>query len=106
MRRGAATLVVLCTVLLAPPRALAVPPPDQDPFYSYGGAMPLAQIAPGTVLKTRTLPYHVAGLPLPVKAVQLLYRTTAIGGEPSVNVTSVLLPPLRLGPPRVVAYGS
>jgi len=110
MRRGVATVLAvlaLGAVLLAPAtRAAAVPPPDQDPFYGYGGATPLAQIAPGTVLKTRTLPYHVAGLPLPVKAVQLLYRSTGISGEPTVNVTSVLLPPVRLGPPRVVAYGS
>ncbi len=100
-------LVALCAALLAPAtRGAAVPPPSQDPFYSYDGAMPLAQIAPGTVLKTRTLPYHLAGLPLPVRAVQLLYRSTGMTGDPTVNVTSVLLPPLRIGPPRVVAYGS
>ncbi|HYC80360.1 MAG TPA: lipase family protein, partial [Solirubrobacterales bacterium] len=109
MRRGVAMVLAglaLGVALLAPAARAAVPPPDQDPFYNYGGATPLAQVAPGTVLKTRTLPYHVAGLPLPVKAVQLLYRTTAMTGAPSVNVTSVLLPPLRLGPPRIVAYGS
>ena len=99
-------LALGAALLLPAARAGAVPAPDQDPFYSYGGATPLAQIAPGTVLRTRTLPHHVAGLPLPVKAVQLLYRSTGANGEPTVNVTSVLLPPLRLGPPRVVAYGS
>ena len=107
MRRGVALVLVLCAALLASAsRAAAVPPPSQDPFYSYDGATPLAQIAPGTVLRTRTLPYHVAGLPLPVRAVQLLYRSTGMTGAPTVNVTSVLLPPLRLGPPRVVAYQS
>lgn len=99
-------VAALCVVLLAPARAAALTPPDQDPFYRYDGATPLAQIAPGTVLKTRSLPYHVAGLPLPVKAVQLLYRSTGMTGEPTVNVTSVLLPPLRLGAPKVVAYQS
>ena len=86
--------------------AAAVPPPEQDPFYSYAGSTPLAEIAPGTVLKTRTMPYHVAGLPLPVKAVQLLYRSSGQTGAPTVDVTSVLLPPLRLGMPKIVAYQS
>jgi secretory lipase len=107
MRRGVALVIVLCVALLAPvARAAAVPPPEQDPFYRYEGATPLAEVAPGTVLRTRTLPYHVAGLPLPVKAVQLLYRSTGQSGEPTVNVTSVLLPPLRLGTPKIVAYQS
>lgn len=86
--------------------ARATPPPAQDPFYAYRGSVPLAQIAPGDVLKTRTLSYHVAGLPLPVKAVQLLYRTTGATGEPTVDVTSVLEPPLSAGTPEIVAYQS
>ena len=109
MRRGAGALsiLLLCGVLLAPAAgASAAGPPETDPFYRYEGGAPLAGIAPGTVLKTRTLPYHVAGIPLPVKAVQLLYRSTGQTGDPTVNVTSMLLPPLRLGPPNVVAYQS
>jgi hypothetical protein len=106
-RRGFGLALLLCAVLLAPvARAAALPPPEQDPFYRYEGGTPLAEIAPGTVLKTRTLPYHVAGLPLPVKAVQLLYRSTGQTGEATVNVSSVLLPPLRLGAPKIVAYQS
>lgn len=61
-----------------------------DPFYSYTGTTPLAGLTPGTVLKTRTLPYHVFGLPTPVRAVQLLYRTIDAAGRPAANVTSVL----------------
>jgi hypothetical protein len=98
-------LIALWATLLAP-LARAVPTPEQDPFYDYGGSTPLAQIAPGTVLKTRTLSYHVAGIPLPVKAVQLLYRSTGQTGEPTVNVTSVLKPPLSIGAPKIVAYQS
>jgi hypothetical protein len=86
--------------------ARAATPPAQDPFYAYQGGAPLASIAPGTVLKTRTLSYHVLGIPLPIRAVQLLYRTTGERGQPTVNVTSVLEPPLSLGPPKVVAYQS
>ncbi|GAA4881493.1 lipase family protein [Kitasatospora terrestris] len=61
-----------------------------DPFYSYDGTTPLSSLAPGTVLKTRTLTYHVVGLPTPVKAIQLLYRTTDAQGRPSANVTTVV----------------
>jgi hypothetical protein len=84
----------------------SVPTPEEDPFYVYQGSKPLASIAPGTVLKTRTLESHVAGLPLPVKAVQLLYRSRGELGQPTVNVTSVLEPPVSLRAPDLVAYGS
>jgi hypothetical protein len=103
----AALLLVAAALTIAVPAASAAPPtPEEDPFYEYGGAEPLAEVAPGTVLKTRTLSYHVVGVPLPVKAVQLLYRSTSELGEPTVNVTSVLKPPLSLGVPQVVAYQS
>ncbi|HVX33166.1 MAG TPA: lipase family protein, partial [Solirubrobacterales bacterium] len=100
------SLLAAALVLLAPVARAAPPTPEEDPFYDYSGATPLAQVAPGTVLKTRTLSYHVAGIPLPVKAVQLLYRSTSELGEPTVNVTSVLKPPLAVGTPQVVAYQS
>ena len=98
-------LLVISLALMAPAAGAAVSP-EQDPFYSYEGSTPLANIAPGTVLKTRTLSYHVAGVPLPIKAVQLLYRSTGETGQPTVNVTSVLQPPLRLGAPTIVSYQS
>ena len=105
------TLVALSvwatTALVAVSVAKAAPPtPEVDPFYDYAGGTPLAAIAPGTVLRSRTLKYHVAGIPLPIKAVQLLYRSTSQLGEPTVNVTSVLKPPLSVGTPQVVAYQS
>lgn len=61
-----------------------------DSFYTYDGSAPLSSIAPGTVLKTRTLQYHVEGISTPVTAIQLLYRTTNAVGQPTVNVTSVV----------------
>jgi hypothetical protein len=99
-------MLVAVWVSLAAPASQAALTPSQDPFYRYEGSTSLAGIAPGTVLKTRTLPYHVAGVPLPVNAIQLLYRSTGATGQPTVNVTSVLLPPLRLGTPTVLAYQS
>jgi hypothetical protein len=103
---GLAVGLILALALLVPAARAAVPTPEQDPFYAYQGSAPLADIAPGTVLKTRTRPYRVSGIPLPVKAVQLLYRSTGQTGEPTVNVTSVLLPPLAVGTPKIVAYQS
>jgi Secretory lipase len=99
----AAVLLAIAS-LAAAAAAQAAVPPSQDPFYRYEGSAPLSSVAPGTVLKTRTLTYHVAGVPLPVAAVQLLYRSTGPLGQPTVNVTSVLRPALNLGP--VLSYQS
>jgi hypothetical protein len=106
-RMTTALLLLAVALIVAAPVAQAAPPtPEEDPFYQYSGSTPLAKVAPGTVLKTRTLSYHVVGVPLPVQAVQLLYRSTSELGEPTVNVTSVLKPPLSIGTPQVVAYQS
>jgi Secretory lipase len=75
-------------------------------FYSYTGTRPLAQVPPGTVLKTRTLSYHVAGIALPVQVIQLQYRSAGALGQPTVNVTSVLEPPVPLSSPEAVSYQS
>ncbi|MCX5214308.1 lipase family protein [Kitasatospora sp. NBC_00240] len=87
-----AALAATPTAAFASPAAAAAPPAAavSDPFYTYDGSAPLASFAPGTVLKTRTLQYHLLGLPTPVKAIQLLYRTTDAQGRPSANVTTVV----------------
>ncbi len=61
-----------------------------DAFYTYGGSAPLSSFAPGTVLNSRTLQYHIEGIATPVTAIQLLYRTTDAQGRPAANVTSVV----------------
>src|ERR1700753_844710 len=106
--RAFAVLMVLAARMGgAAPLAQAAPPtPEEDPFYDYTGAKPLSEIAPGTVLKTRTLSYHVVGLPTVVPAIQLLYRAQNELGEPAVNVPSLLKPLLTIGTPQVVAYQS
>jgi secretory lipase len=86
--------------------ARAAAAPARGSFYAYTGSRPLAQIAPGTVLKTRTLSYHVAGVALPVQVVQLLYRSAGALGQPTANVTSVLEPPVPSFTPRAVSYQS
>ncbi|RKE22333.1 lipase family protein [Streptomyces sp. TLI_171] len=94
MYRAAARLIA--TALAAAAAATAAPAvtasaaTSGDPFYAYDGTAPLSSIAPGTVLKTRTLQYHLLGLPTPVQAVQLLFRTTDAQGRPSAGVTTVV----------------
>jgi hypothetical protein len=70
------------------------------------GGTALARFAPGTVLKTKTLSYHIAGIPVPVKVIQLTYRSANGVGQPTVNVTSVLEPPAPSSPARAVSYQS
>ncbi|MEO6887283.1 MAG: lipase family protein [Jatrophihabitantaceae bacterium] len=101
---GAATFVLTCTV--APTAGGASTPPGQDGFYSYTGRTSLQEIAPGTVLKTRTMPYHLFGLALPLSATQLLYRSTDQLGQPTVNVTSIVRPPGKVNAARAVSYQS
>src|SRR5271163_3214452 len=101
-----ALVYLLALIALAAPGAQAAVPPQQDPFYTYEGKTSLKKIAPGTVLKTRTVPVHIEGIELPLSAVQLLYRSTSELGKPTVNVTSVLLPPASLGEPTVLSYQS
>ncbi|MBB4688701.1 lipase family protein [Amycolatopsis jiangsuensis] len=86
--RALAVAVVLTGTVAAPAAAAT-----DDSFYSYDGSAPLSSYAPGTVLKTRTVSYHVFGIPSPVQATQLLYRTADAQGRPSANVTSVVRSP-------------
>jgi pimeloyl-ACP methyl ester carboxylesterase len=107
----AAVAVMLCAVspLLgrAPAAEAATAPvlPSQDPFYTYTGSTPLAQIAPGTVLKKRSVGLSVEGLSIPISTEQVLYRTTGELGQPTVTVTTIIRPltALLLGT-KIVAY--
>ncbi len=87
--------------------AAATARPADHPFYQYTGDAPLSSVAPGTVLKTRTINAHIFGIKTPIKTVQLLYRSTSQVGTPTTNVTSVLLPPLRNAhSTKVISYQS
>lgn len=88
---------------IAPAAASAAVPtlPSSDPFYTYTGATPLANIAPGTVLKERTI--AVAGALTETTATQLLYRTTGELGQPTATVTTVIHP-LLPGTPKLISY--
>jgi len=105
----AVVVAALCAVsaLVAwTPAAQAATPvlPSQDPFYTYTGSTPLAQIAPGTVLKERRVSVSVDGLTVPVSTEQVLYRTTGELGQPTVTVTTIIKPLLSLIGTKIVAY--
>ena len=65
--------------------------PCDDPFYQPPPGYQHAE--PGTVLRSREVELAFLGLiPQPVTAVQLLYRTTDMNGEPEASVTTVIVP--------------
>ncbi|MGW4378330.1 lipase family protein [Kitasatospora sp. NPDC004531] len=88
--RTLAAALAAAVVATAAPAVTASAAASPDAFYSYDGSTPLSSFAPGTVLKTRTLSYHLLGIPTPVPAVQLLFRTTDAQGRPSAGVTTVV----------------
>ncbi len=90
---------------IVPAEALA-PLPKDDPFYSYTGSVPLADIAPGTVLATRSVAYHILGVPTALKTTQLLYRSTSQTSKPTVNVTSVIQPLSQSNKSKVLSFQS
>lgn len=100
-----APLLLLSLIAVAPKAGASGPlPPGQDPFYSYSGRTQLRDIAPGTVLKTRSVHATFGTTATPVVAEQLLYRTTGQLGQPTVTVTTVLEPSPITAVPRIVEY--
>ncbi|MDO9235576.1 MAG: lipase family protein [Aquabacterium sp.] len=85
--------------------ATAVP----DPFYQYTDSTPLSSIAPGTILKSRTISVYIAGLKTSYKATQLVYRSTDALLQPAANVTTIFAPNCASGCPnknKVISYQS
>jgi hypothetical protein len=102
----AAALCAVSTLLAGTPAAEAatLPLPSHDPFYTYTGSVPLSKIAPGTVLKKRSVSLSVEGLTVPVSTEQVLYRTTGELGQPMVTVTTIIKPLVSLIGTKIVAY--
>ncbi len=103
----AVTALAVAGLAWAPaPLARAASAPARGSFSAYKGSTPLAQTKPGTVLSTRILSYHIVGIAVPVRVVQLLYRSAGALGQPTSNVTSILEPPVPPASPRAVSYQS
>ncbi|WP_410210186.1 lipase family protein [Aquirhabdus sp.] len=101
MRYGMLASLVLSSAVITSAHAAL---PITDPFYSYNGTTPLSSIPLGTVLKQRTVTYHLAGVPTAVTALQLLYRTNNAQKQAVVNVTSILKSPVSNG--KAISYQS
>ncbi len=84
----AAQAAVTALVLSSTAGATTAP----DPFFQYSGGTPLADIAPGTVLKSRTISVYIAGIKTTLKATQLVYRSTDAQLRPTANVTTIFAP--------------
>lgn len=68
--------------------------PSDDPFYQPPPGFQHAE--PGTVLRSREVELAFLGLiPQPATAVQLLYRTMDMNGQPEATVTTVIVPAKR-----------
>jgi hypothetical protein len=98
--------LALAATVVATPIAHADGParPDRDAFYSYSGSKPLADIAPGSVLKMRATTMYFGPMATPIAGEQLLYRTTGQLGQPTVTVTTVLAPASVPVIPDIVGY--
>jgi hypothetical protein len=100
---GAALVATALVSAFAAAAATGPTPPGQDSFYRYSG--PLGKIAPGTVLRTRTV--TVTGVSVPVTATQILYRTSGELGQATVTVTTLLRSTTSaLRPTKIVSYQS
>ncbi|MFI6870342.1 lipase family protein [Nocardia sp. NPDC050406] len=82
-------VVIALAAAVAPLARPQIPVPDADPFYAPPEG--LAHFANGTVLDSR--PIAVFGLPLPVAAWQVQYRSTDSLGQPVADMATVMLPP-------------
>lgn len=101
-----AAAVLVCLLPLARGALASSTPalPSQDPFYTYAGATPLADVPAGTVLNRRSVDIALGPMSTPVSAEQLLYRTTDQLGDPAVTVTTVIENPSARLSPRIVEY--
>jgi Secretory lipase len=106
-------LVALCGVVaalvglgarVAPARAATPTLPSSDPFYTYSGSEPLSEIAPGTVLKSRSIQVVIGGAPTANTAEQVLYRTTGELGQPTVTVATIINPLVPSVSTKLISY--
>ena len=99
-----ACALVLWALALAAGPALADPPlPSADPFYSYS-ATDLNGVAPGSILRQRTIPNADLGTSTPISATQVLFRTTGEQGEPTATVATIIQPATPAAVTRIVSY--
>jgi hypothetical protein len=105
VRKIGVLLSVLLAATLAPtPASATVLPPQLDPFYSIPSPMPSGP--PGTVIRSRPVVAQALPLlPVPVKAWQVIYKSTLLNGSDTA-VSGIVLEPLSgwSGARPIVSY--
>jgi hypothetical protein len=99
---GAALVIALVSVTGLAVASTGPALPSSDPFYMYSGS--LASVAPGTILRRRTVSISESGTSTPISATQVLYRTTGQLGQPTATVATVLRPANQALLTRIVSY--
>jgi hypothetical protein len=101
---GACCALTLWTLALATGPAQADPPlPSADPFYTYSAAN-VSGVAPGAILRQRTIPSADLGTSTPISATQVLFRTTGEQGQPTATVATIIQPVTPAAVTRIVSY--
>jgi len=98
------TATVAAASLAPTPASATVVPPQLDPFYSIPSPMPSGP--PGTVIRSRPVVAQALPLlPVPVKAWQVIYKSTLLNGTDTA-VSGIVLEPLSgwSGARPIVSY--
>ena len=99
----AGVLAAIALLALAGSAAAGGPAlPSADPFYTYSGS--LAPLAPGTVLRQRSVSIAAGATSTPISATQVLYRTTGQLGQPTATVATILRPATQALVTKIVSY--
>lgn len=98
--------LAIAAALIAAPQAAAQGLPDDDPFYAQPSASELDARSPGAVMRSREVAVTGLGVPLPVKAWQVMYRSGDAKNRPIGAVATVLVPltPYAGGERPLVSY--
>ncbi|MFD3506626.1 lipase family protein [Nocardia sp. NPDC058666] len=111
MRRGALIVAAVFAVTVTP--AFAQPLPSEQQVYDllplqnprddawYSAPDNLGELSNGQIVRTRDIQSYALGIPIPVAARQILYRSSDSRGRPLVTATTVLIPGIPwVGSPR------
>lgn len=104
-RRLLGALVFVGAMLVSAGTAIAIPVPEDDPFYAVPAG--IGSLGNGAVLKSRDIQASTYGLPLPAHAWQVQYKSLDSMSRPTADVATILLPNAAwtgAGPRPLVSY--
>ena len=105
MLGGMVLAATLAVTGAGPGLAQAAPAAASSADTFYTPPSDLASLAPGAVIRSRTVDVPAYGIPLPVQAWQLLYRSNNTEGTAIAATTTVIIPPGKpAGPRPLISY--